>query len=337
MKRRVSMMFTGIRRCALLAGLLMTVAAMFLTSCDHRDILTERPAKRLQVTVEFDWSGDPGASPKGMTVYFFREGGSSPVAYEFRGRDGGTVTLAPGVYSAICHNSDSDRHGFVGQEIYEEFGLRLNDHRDSGNLHSAMLPRVSGERLAHSPDSIWIAAVPLFEVKGPAPSSPLPDKPLTVRFNMESVVNHYTFIIHNPINFTSSMSVTATISGMAATVHPGRGVKGDETVTHLFSMAPTADGGLQGDLLTFGHCGGGPATTRAEGESQHILVVNATLRDGQQWSSTHDVTDRIHNSEVADCVVRLDSVAFPTSVGGGEGFSPNVAGWDIGKQEPIGM
>lgn len=328
--------------------ILMTALRMFImslfsillfSSCDHREFLYEKPSRRIPVKVEFDWTDDPGASPAGMTVYFFRAGSksASPIAYDFEGREGGSLELSPGVYGAICHNSDSDRHGLVGEASFDEFGLRLNDHRDTGGLHSALLPRVDNERLAHSPDSIWIASIPVFEIPETDPLSKTKEGPVVLSFRMMTVVNHYTFIIHTPLNYTNSTYVSATISGMAGTVHPGRGVNGDETVTHLFDMKPTRDGGLRGDILTLGHCSGGPAGSRADEERTHILVVNATLADGQRWSSTHDVTDQIHNSRLPDCVVRLDSVAFPKHTGSGGGLSPTVEGWTIGTHESVGM
>lgn len=316
---------------------------LLITSCEHREFLYEPLSRRVPVEVEFDWSDAPFASPEGMTVYFFRDGATSPIAYDFKGRDGGSITLAPGIYSAICHNNDSDRHGFVGSSSYDDFGIRLNDNRNAGDLNgnSHIQPRDSNERIAHSPDSMWVATIPMFEIKesdilATASAKAKGDaQAIVLRFAMQKVVNHYTFIIHNPINFTNSIYVSATISGMAGTHHPGRGMNGDETVTHLFSMTPSADGGLIGEILTFGHCGGGSRAD--EGEPPHRFTVNAILANGSRWSSTHDVTDQIHNSPTPDCVVRIDSVAFPEQPGGeGGGFSTSVEGW-TGTRETIVM
>lgn len=329
-----------------LAGLLargvvtavMLLSLMCLTaSCDHREFLYENPSKRVQVTVEFDWSDDPAASPAGMTVYFFREGTSTRSAYEFVGKSGGTILLMPGLYRAICHNNDSDRHGFTGENEFDGFGIRLNDNRNAGGTfgNSGNL-RAGDERIAHSPDSMWVAALPVFEIRERDPLAP--SAPQVIRFRMQNVVHHYTFIIHNPVNFTNSITVGATVSGLAGTVHPSRGMTGEETVTHFFNMSPLRDGGLMGEFLTFGHCGGRPLGSRADGAEQegpHTLIVHATLANGKRWTSSHDITAQIHDSPVADCVIRLDSLVFPQSSEGG--MSPTVSDWTSGTKEDVGM
>ena len=323
---------------SLITRLAAAVMAMVtVSSCNHREFEYELPSKRVPVVVEFDWSNDITAAPGGMTVYFYRAG-ARPVSYDFAGRDGGQITLMPGTYSAICHNNDSDRHGFTGADTYEDFGLRLNDHRYQGNVNGApvQLPRDVSERIAHSPDSIWVATLETVVI----PASEIADvtkrTPITLTFDMQPVVHHYTFHITNPINFDNSFEVHATLTGLASTIHPARQTTGDETVTHLFGMSPTPDGNLRGDILTFGHCGSRPLGSRADDDDKpHILSVYATTGDGRQWVSVHDVTRQIHSSPVPDCVIRLDSVAFPAGSPGG-GFAPTVGGW-TGDREVIGM
>lgn len=311
-----------------------------LTSCNHRDFLYELPSKRVTVEVEFDWSLDPAAAPQGMSVYFYRmeSKSSKPIVYDFAGRDGGSLYLMPGTYSAICHNNDSDVHGFMGEDDFEEFGIRLNDHHNSGNINGGaqIMPKATAERIAYSPDSMWVASVPLFIIEDLDPVERTSRGAMTIRFEMLPVVNRYTFHITNPVNFNNSVSVRATISGLTASVHPGRGSTGEETVTHLFDMLPTPDGNLRGEILTFGHCSGKPLDSRADADdTPHILSVYATLSDGQSWTSVHDVTDQIHASLVPDCVVRLDSISFPQTSSGG-GLSPEVSDW-TGNQEIVGM
>lgn len=322
-------------------GLKLFLASLYIllvcivAGCNHREFRTESPSQRAAVEVEFDWSLDPDASPAEMTVYFFRAGAnySRPIAYDLKGKNGGTVTLSPGVYAAICHNNDSDRHGFVGLNSFEEFGIHLNDNINTGGMQSGSSYLKTGdERIAHSPDYMWVGSIAVVEIKSPDATSG--GKPQVVRFEMQPVVAHYTFHICNPENFNNSISVSATISGMAGTLHPGRGMTGEETVTHLFEMSPTPDGNLFGEILTFGHCGGNSLRSRAD--NAHILTIHATMADGKRWNSVHDVTDQIHNSPTTDCVIRLDSLSFPTSTGNEGGFSPTVGDW-TGTQEPVGM
>lgn len=327
-------------RCRQLSAswLLLLLLLLLNAGCEHREFEVEEDtsSKRVPVVVEFDWSLAPDAKPAEMTVYFFRLGSNSrPIAYDLRGQDGGRITLSPNLYAAICHNNDSDRHGFVGYNSFEEFGLHLNDNVNAGHLANPWsYIKSADERIAHTPDRMWVGSIATVEIKEVDALGG--DAPQVVRFEMHPIVSHYTFIITNPENFTKSLSVSATLTGMAGTYHPGPGIMGDETVTHLFDLIPTPDGNLYGEMLTFGHCGADGHRGRADDDTSipHVFTIHATLADGQPWTSVHDVTGQIHNSASDDCVIRLDSVAFPKPTD--NGFQPSVGGW-TGTQEPIGM
>ncbi|MDE5749913.1 MAG: DUF5119 domain-containing protein [Duncaniella sp.] len=321
----------------------MFMVCLLLGGCRHRDLCHDHPHTRVQVIVEFDWAEDPGANPSEMTVHLFRTGSRSPYVFDFKGREGGTIAIPAGTYAALCYNNDSDSHGFTGKDSHQDFGLRLGDLRSLGDMSSSPLrfPRAQGaenERMANTPDSIWVGTVQVFEVDAPEPGVTTA-VPQVMRFEMFRAVYMYTFIIHNTVNFNNSTTITASISGMSGTVHPGRRETGSETVTHAFGMKPTKDGGLIGQMLTFGHCASNPIGSRRASDdiAEHLLVVNATLSDGSQWHTTHNVTDQIHGySPTADCVVHLDSLPLPKPNPEGGGFGPTVGGWE-GNTEVVGM
>lgn len=325
------------------AGLyvIATLISLLFSSCDHREFLYEEPSSRAILEVEFDFSDYPGASPEGMTVIFYRKGSSRPSTYEFKGSSGGKVNLAPGVYKAICHNNDSDRHGYISTHSYDEMGIRVIDNRDAAERYGlpAEALRNENERLAHYPDSLWVASIDNFVVEVPDRNESSQNAPSQrITFEMQSVVSCYKFYIHNVINFQSSLSPTATISGMAGTVHPGQGKTGEETVTHLFSLSRLNDGSLYGEMLTFGHCASNDFSSRTDSRadaSPHILVIRAMLNNGTYWESTHDVTEQIHNSEDKDCIIHIYNLEFPPASGPG-GFYPTVGEWG-GQKEEITM
>lgn len=307
---------------------------------------------------------------------------TTPFIFDITGREGATVMLPPGTYSAICHNSDSDKHGFVNRDSYEDFGLALSTVRSQGGMGSAAYTlRISAdERIAHSPDSIWVGAVDNFIVQtrdallAQESATGRGDKdsegsvggvPVTVvSITMQSVVQHYKFIIRHPINISTASSFAASVSGMPSTVHPGRGMTGEETVTHSFGMYKKPDGSLCGELLTFGHCSAKPIVTRAGKDKDlqagsasragddpdrilHLLKIQVTHKNGELTSSSHDVTGQIHEYEdsspgveIPEIVVELDTVVIPPPTsgigGGGGGFTPTVGGW-TGTQETLGM
>ncbi len=318
-----------LRDCA--CGIAMLIC-LWMMGCNHQDLYYEPVRKNVSVRIEFDWTDAQDASPKEMTVYFYRLDAKSRASariFDFKGANGGVVTMPMGEYAALCHNSDGVNHSYIGVDGHETFGLCLND------MHSAP----SGEeRFAHCPEPTWVASVPAMVIEDPDQSLAQGDQ--VVRFRMQAVVNQYTFIIHTPVNLTPSHSIMASISGMASTVHPGQGSTGDETVSHVFSMTKSADGALVGQMLTYGHCARKPLTSRDGGDSDeaaHLLNIYATLPDNKQWRYTHDVTSHIHNSPVADCVVELDSLVLPPpEPSGGGGLQPTVGGWS-GSQEPLGM
>ncbi|MDE6271479.1 MAG: DUF5119 domain-containing protein [Muribaculaceae bacterium] len=324
--------------------IVLTLQMLLSGACNHIELDYPGAVNPEKVEVIFDWGDHPDASPQGMTVYFFRldlpdgrAGKVPPIAFDFKGSTGGRVSLPPGRYAAICHNNDTDCHSYVGFQEYGNFGLRLTDLnlRTGLNMGAQGLKNMDDERIVNSPDDIWISAIDLLEIKKSAEGS----KELqTVRFMMKGVVHRYTFVIHNPVNFSKSMRISAAISGMSGTLHPGRGMTGEETVTHIFEMYALPSGGLMGELLTFGHCGENDIVQHKPSrstEARHTLAVTATLTDGQTWQSVHDVTEQIHNSSTPDARVVLDSLVIPKPIGGG-GWSPGVADWE-GNTEFIGM
>ncbi len=357
-------------------------------ACNHIDLVDEVASTRVPVKMVFDWSDDPTANPEGMMLYIYRLGltrAPAPYVYELKGREGCKVLLPPGTYAAICHNSDSDRHGFVDQDSYDAFGLKLNTVRSmaGGISPSNSLKVKEDERLAHAPDSIWVGSVDAFVVltrealvaqQSSGVRQTLTDEPavpgvpeIEVVIPMQSVVQHFTFIIHHPLNLATARPVAGAVTGMPSTVHPGRGMTGEETVTHSFDMRRMSDGSLRGELLAFGHCSSRPIGTRSHDRTSeasakdggatrageeiddilHLLTVQATHNDGQLTSSSHDVTGQIHEYELRppgggpmEIVVELDTVVIPPPKPGqgsqGGGFSPTVEGW-TGTQEGLGM
>lgn len=329
--KRISLILRTAFLCLILAA---------TTGCKHRDLCFDHNHNRVGISVEFDWQDEPDAAPAEMMVYFYRLNAKTgtPIVYEFRGHDGGRITLPAGTYAALCFNSDATSHSPTGHDAHENFGLRLNDFKNNGfDILPSLLPRAQdaeNERIANAPDPLWVASLPMVIIDVAEPGA----EEQVVTFRMKSVIYNYTFILRNPINFTSSMTITASISGMASTVHPGRDLTGEETVTHLFGMRATSDGNLIGQLLTFGHCASKPlGRSRDDDEVPHHLTVYAVMADGQNWYSSHDVTAQIHGSSRDDIVVVLDSVAFPEHGGAGAGFQPTVSGWINGSKETVGM
>lgn len=265
-----------------------------------------------------------------MSVFFFREGANNSISFEFAGREGRRITIRPGTYSVICYNSDSGAHGIINEDSFYDFGLHLHDVRRIGTqgLPPALFASENDERIANTPDEMWVDAVERIEIS----ASP------------EGGVNHIVLhpkpahsyvhcIVHDPENATGAMSIFATLSGMAGTIHPGRGVTGEETVTHSFNMSMTSGGKVEGRLNVFGHCSGNPYgradDVLCRGE-KHILTLYCNGKDNELWYKSFDVTDQIHSQDGQENIlVELDHVDFPIQPSGGGGFIPSVNDWNV--------
>lgn len=316
---------------------------LILNSCNHQELIYPQEEKLIQVRVLFDWNADPEASPKTMTVFFYRFGTNTKAThtyvFDFKGKDGGVAYLRPGNYAAICYNDDSDRLRCMGLDSFETFCLNLTTNRTGTDIFNspANLGK-SNEKITYSPDYLWVAKLARIEVEESADHNQTATQ--SICFSMQPVVHHYEFIIHHPVNLSTAHSITASISGMAGSIYPGKGMTGEETVSHIFSMKPSNNKGeLTGHLLTFGHCGGKHFNVRSEREQEvpHILTIVAMLDNNRRWRYTRDVTGQIHNTTATDCVVELDTIILPPpNPPAGSGFQPNIDDWE-GQQEPIGM
>ena len=127
---------------AVLAGLLMA-------DCSHKDIECPFAASR-EVNVHFSWKNAPGASPEGMTVYFFPETeGGAIWRFDIAGAAGGPVLLPVGCYRMVTCNNDLP-------------GVRLADTGAFGSMAAQARTDASGNALTTG--MLYGAAVPHVEV-----------------------------------------------------------------------------------------------------------------------------------------------------------------------------
>lgn len=319
-------------------------------ACDHIELEDRPAALRVPVRIEFDWTADPEAAPEEMIVYFYRVGERASTrnplryVYELRGCSGGTVMLPSGYYCAVCHNTDTECHGLTGHDAYDSFGLRLADYAQVSAAQFTRPVKVPGaedERLAMAAEYIWVASLEGISVR---PLAETGEEAQTLVFEMCPVTQHYKFVVRHPSNITASTRLSASVSGMASTVHPALGMTGEETVTHSFVLETNDKGELEGHLLTFGHCGSRPIGTRSGEEDEYEEGLHRlVLTNGTGWSCTHDVTRHLHEYESdpgspaeADIIVELDTLTVPSPPPQGSGFFPQVGGWS-GDDETISM
>lgn len=314
--------------------LLLAVFVLVLTSCVHREFDYES-SKNAYLDVVFDWQNDPDANPQTMSLYMFPENGGKPLRFEFVGRDGGSIRIAPGSYHAICINSDEREIYFRGNESHSTFEVTTDDATSltfgsALNVRSFELPRAGGtesQRMAAQPPMLWSASHVGFAVETSDPDKRA-DKEL--RMYPRRIVDTYVVTVKNITNADKLDAMNATISSMADGFHPAAHKPNNVEATIPIELSHSrAESSAQGRFLTFGHC---PDTRRS-----HRLMIYAVMRDNSKYYFEFDVTDQAHMPPDADGIhhIVVEKLDLPQSSegGSGTGMNPSVDQWqdvDIG-------
>ena len=307
--------------CAVTAGLLFT-------GCDRQQELCFNPDEHFRQPVEvvFDWSLHPDADPATMSLYLFPKNGGNSFRYEFACREGGSIMVPVGEYTAIALNSDSETFRIEGTESLTSIRVRLRDAYELQGLsiRSADMPRPFGtedERMAAASSQLWRARVDNITVSGDSQSAD------TLVLKPADAVCHYSVTITSVENLAGVKSVSATVTGMASAMRLHDSSLSDEFVTIPFDVSPADPTSLAGRWMTFGHCGQSRDSRDSDsGSALHQFTVYAILTDGSRWYHTYDITEQIHSSATGDCDIVVDGLRLPEAMAGG-GFDISVGGW----------
>lgn len=303
---------------------------LYLTvlSCEHKELCFDH-SHIVNLKVVFDWKHSPDANPESMSFYLFSEDGTNPQRYELSGREGGTIRVTPGVYHAVCLNSDTRNIDCRDKEHLSSFLITTKDEDASSiatslGVNSRTLPRTKGtedERIAREPEMLWTDNLFNFQIKEKRDNqiTLLPKKSL-VRISIH---------IYNVQNLRYVSAIRGTLSGLSEGILAGDGMRNTVCVTVPFSLAKDEAGGtLSAQLLSFGDC--------PSGNEHHYINLYLVLSDGSKWNYSYDVTPQLHNAENSKHInIVLDELPIPEpeNVGGEGGFIPTIGGWnsvDIG-------
>lgn len=310
------------------------VLQLFFTGCTHKDLCYDHnhDAVSASVKVIFDWKNAPDANPVSMSLYLFPKNGGSPERYEFTNKEGGTIRVIPGVYDAICINSDTEGVIYKNTESSETFEVTtrttepLTYSMRSLGVPVGGVPRADAagsERIAFPPDMLWGDSKTEILV-------PDSETETTITLTPRVGVCTYRIEIINAENVEYITGLSAALSGMTGGLRLASGTMTAERVTYPFDMTVSEDKTtVSGELLTFGHC---PDT-----QEQHALIVYAVLTDGSKFAYTYDaaeVTRQIHEApDPRNVVIRLDGLKLPEPIPGGGGFQPEVGDWQEIEEE----
>ena len=186
---------------------------LILTSCNHREVCFDH-SHIVNLNVAFDWTYSPEANPETMSLYLFSEDGTNPQRYELLGRDGGIIRVTPGVYHAICLNSDTRNIDCRNKEHISSFLITTKDEDISNvttslGLQSQKLPRPktsAEERIVREPEMLWSGNLHNFEVnKGKESHITLTPIESVIKISMS---------IHGVQNLRYVSSIRGTLSGL---------------------------------------------------------------------------------------------------------------------------
>ena len=302
--------------------ILYILAFAALVSCTHKELCYDHPHVA-NVNVTFNWTEEPVKVPESMSVYFFRdESADEPLRFEFTEQEGGRIRLTPGIYHALCVNSDERTHQLLYTDEYDSFYVTTKDASSITGLTTfgvtpQNLPRAKSaedERIVAEPKNVWYSnARDIVVGDGTDHSMSLDIRPQLATYDIE---------VKNVANLKWVYGVSATMSGLVGGIHLGTGALSEERVTIPFEAQWDKETNtISGSFTTFGHC--------PTNDNKHYLKIYAVLADGSCWDFTYDVTDIVHNAPDENRItIELDGLPIPKPVANGGGFKPTVDGWN---------
>jgi len=313
------------KKCLHLFLLAILLAA---ASCQHKNLCIHHPHS-ITVKVVFDWRNAPEANPQGMCVYFYPEEGGQPHRYDFRGMNGGDITIGAGKYQVLAYNNDNEgvlfsgTHSFDTHYGYTREGDLFEPVYGSG-YSSKGAPRAKdseNESVVICPDMIWgctaldveITETGLFYICLPEEEK---DKYVPVE-SQEQVITlypcenicRYSYEIRNVDNLSSTTQMCGSLSGMSGAMTIADGSLHKDCVTIPFEAYPDkASSKITGSFLTFGH--------HEANSAPHNLVLYVWMADNSKYYYTFNVTDQVHEAPDPKRVhIIIDGLEFPKSFG----------------------
>ncbi len=300
-----------------LAAFMAVLALFLLPACSHKDIECPFAADR-EVNVRFLWDNAPGASPEGMTVYFFPESkGGAIWRFDIAGTAGGPVLLPVGCYRMLAFNNDLR-------------GIRLVDTDDFGRL-AAQVKAVT-EDVAENTGMLYGAAVPHVEVTlcgviySTASGEHKECGKSVIQCAPDSLSTDFRVIVAGVKGIERVRSATARIHSVMTRMVVSSGMPSGEEAALSVPMdvdrpKATLDGHACGFLPVDG--------------MKYSLTLRIVRADGKLLTKDIDITDRIADLNGRHSVIIIidgleipegDVPANPDDVGG---ITVGIDGWSV--------
>lgn len=282
--------------------------------------------------------------PANMRVAMFDPDGGDIQYSDFVGSEGGYISPEPGMYDVIVYNFETestivraDDNYFTAEAYTNEISSYLKgqlksliEMRRELRMEKVSASSIEGndtkfdtdEPIVYEPDHIFVGRVRGQEI--PQLLLEEGDREIVIEVNAESLVETWNVEIHGVEGAEYISSVSAIISGQAASSFLYSGEDSKESVSVYFTMQTNKmkgadDGMIMGTFNTFGKI---PGVT-----SDLSLDVSITNTAGETYDLHYDVTSDFMDNPDQLIVIEDDISIDPPSSGGG-GFDPSVEDWD---------
>lgn len=296
---------------------LILMAALFLSSCHHREI--ECPAGVAgRIDVKFMWDQAPEAEPDGMTLYFFPlDDGGQIWRFDIAGRDGGPVALPLGRYRLLAYNNDLSRVSFTNKDSFYDFTANAG---------------IVSEGTVTPPGLLYAGTVEMINITMCGVEYVKPDGSVKncnqglVRCYPRRLSTVYTIEVRNVTGLEYLRTASVRLDGLAPSLRMVSDESLGEAVGENTALTPDVANSTLGGVLTgFGS---------APGTLDHQLTVTVTRGDGKSFAKSFDVTSQVLNSsDSKNVLIVVDGLKIPDDVtppspGEDVGIEVGVDGWN---------
>ena len=283
------------------------------------------------------------ALPANMRVGMYNPDNHSLSYADFVGPEGGYISPEPGTYDILVYNFETEstilrgEDDFLKAEAYTneispylkgqirpllEQRRKLRQERLAASSVSETAATDDEERVVYEPDHLFVGRVKGQDI--PRLLLEEGDREIVIEVDATSIVETWKIEIRGVQGAEYISSISAIISGQAASTYLYSGEDSDESVSVYFTMqtnrARTSDEGMiMGSFNTFGKKPGV--------ESELSLDVSITDSGGNTYDLHYDITSDFQDNPERVIVIEDDISIDPPSSGGG-GFDPSVEDWD---------
>lgn len=300
---------------------------MLLAGCDHREIVCPDGDGAHVVNIAFSWEHAEQADPKGMSVYFFEDGGKGGARrFDIGGRSGGSVELPAGRYSMIAVNNDLP-------------GVRIDDYESSRSISAAAQSAddggAGGMTRVKPTGMLYGGQVNEIDVTMCGVSYLLPDGSVKhcpkglIRCAPDSLAKEYRVIFRGVDGIERIKSASASIAGISSRLR----LCDRETGGELCRVALPLDKGAGGAATLAGSTTGFGVPSGIEPDVALTLYV--TLNSGKKCSKTFDISSQVKNFLHRNSIlIIIEGLSIPDDEPIGPpdnpegGFDADVSDWN---------